>query len=221
MVPAVCCPATRFAFLAVLLPALAWASPSDDELFFKSVSDVNDGDLHFLTQEPAKPVHHHQNHLFLDDHSLSTGWVRLEQCHQHLDAVPTMQIVYSKDRIRKLAVLRSENIGKSWVHEHTVQMERVEHNALICISAESLALNADGKGGYSLSNGPYMRRFLDGYYPMRVSMDVTLETDRLRFVDVSPAPQPGFRFARDGAHLGYDALFEGRLSTILRFAEIR
>lgn len=215
------CRAIKSALIAALLPALAWASPSDEELFFKSVSDVNDGNLRFLSQAPAKPVHHHQNHLFLNDDSLSTGWVRLEQCHWHLDAVPTLQIVYNKDRIRDLSVLRSEHIGKSWVHEHTVQMEQVGHNAMICIQAETRALHADGGGTYSLANGPYMRRFLDGHYPMRVSMDVTLETDKLRFLDISPAPQPGFSLTRDGAKLGYDALFEGKLRTILRFTGTR
>ena len=200
---------------------LAWANPSDDELFFKSVSDVNDGDLHFLTKEPAKPVHHHQNRLYISDDSLVSGWVRLEQCHQYLDPVPSMQIVYGQDRIRDLAIVRSENIGKSWVHEHTVQMEQIGHDALICINAESRALHADGDGIYSLSNGPFMRRFLDGYYPMRVSLYVTLETGKLHFIDIAPPPQPGFTFKRESSNLSYEALFEGKLRTILRFGETR
>lgn len=197
----------------------AWASPSDDELFFKSVADVNDGDLHFLTQEPAKPVHHHQNRLVIGDDSLVSGWVKLEQCHQHLDPVPSMQIVYGQDRVRGLTIVSSENIGKAWVHEHTVQLEQVARNATICISAETHALHDDGDGVYSLSNGPFMRRFLDGYYPMRVSLDVSLETGKLHFMDITPAPQPGFDFNQDGATLGYQALFEGKLRTVLRFKE--
>ncbi len=215
------CSASRPLLLAAFLPLLAWASPSDDDLFFKSVSEVNDGDLHFLTREPNKPVHHHQNRLFLSDDSLVSGWVRLEQCHQYLDSVPSMQIVYGQDRIRNLAIVRSENIGKAWVHENTVQMEQIGHDALICIGAESRALHADGDGIYSLSNGPFMRRFLDGYYPMRVSLNVTLETGKLHFIDITPAPQPGFDLKQDGANVGYEALFEGKLRTILRFGETR
>ncbi len=212
-------PSNKFAFLICLLPAIAAAASSEEDLFFKNVSDVNDGQLHFLTEAPAKPVHHHKNHVFISDDSLATGWVRLEQCHQYLDPVPSMQIVYSKDRIRNITILRSENIGKSWVHEHTVQMEQVARDALICINAETRALRADNDGGYSLANGPYMRRFLDGYYPMRVSMDVTLETGKLKFTDITPAPQPGFNFRQDGIQLGYDAHFEGRLRTLLRFTK--
>lgn len=215
------CPSSKLALLFFLLPAIAAAASSEEELFFKNVSEVSDGELHFLTQEPAKPVHHHQNHVFLSDDSLATGWVRLEQCHHHLDPVPSMQIVYSRDRIRDLTILRSANIGKSWVHENTVQMERVEPDAHICIRAETRALIPDGQGRYSLANGPYMRRFLDGYYPMRVSMSVTLETGKLRFTDITPAPQPGFRFSQEGAHLDYEALFEGALRTVIRFGEPR
>jgi hypothetical protein len=211
-------PPTKLVLLFLCLPALCAASTSEEDLFFKSVADVNDGQLHFLTQAPAKPVHHHKNHVFISDDSLATGWVRLEQCHQYLDPVPSMQIVYSKDRIRNLTIRRSENIGKAWVDANTVQMEEVAHDAQICINAETRALRVDGDGYYSLANGPFMRRFLDGYYPMRVSMEVTMETNKLKFTDITPLPQPGFLFRQEGMNLGYEALFEGRLRTILRFA---
>lgn len=212
-------PPNKFALLLYCLPALCAASSPEDELFFKSVSDVNDGQLHFLIQAPDRPIHHHSNHVFISDDSLATGWVRLEQCHKYLDPVPSMQIVYSKDRIRNLTIQLSENIGKAWVHEHTVQMEQVTRDAQICIHADSRALRAEGDGNYSLANGPYMRRFLDGYYPMRVSMEVTLETRKLNFTDITPSPQPGFLFHADGMKLGYEALFEGRLRTVVRFTE--
>jgi hypothetical protein len=207
--------------LGVFLPAIASAASSEEDLFFKGVSDVNDGQLNFLAQAPAKPIHHHHNHIFITDDSLTSGWVRLEQCHRNLDPVSSLQVVYSKERTRDITILRTENIGKAWVHEHTVQMEQVEPVALICIRAETRALRADGDGKYSLANGPYMRRFLDGYYPMRVSMDVTLETSKLRYSDITPPPQTGFRFHQQGSELGYEALFEGRLRTVIQFTEAR
>lgn len=212
-----CPPSKHGLLLLVLIPALATAASSEEELFFKSVAEVNDGPLKFLAQAPAKPVHHHQNHLFIGPDSLATGWVRLEQCHRHLDPVPSMQVVYNKDRIRHIAVLQSEHIGKARVHENTVQLEQVRPAALLCIRAETRALQNDGDGVFSLANGPYMRRFLDGYYPMRVSMNVTLETDRIRFLDISPTPQTGFDFQQHGTRLGYEALFEGELRTVIRF----
>ena len=130
-------------------------------------------------------------------------------------------MVYGKDRSRHIRILRSENIGKAWVHENTVQMEQVEPNALLCVHLESQALRADDEGNFQLANGPYMRRFLDGYYPMRVTMDVTLETTKLRFTDVTPPPQTGFSFRESGRELAYEALFEGRLKTVIRFSQDR
>ena len=215
------CRANKAVLFAVLLPTLAWAASSEEDLFFKSVADVNEGKLHFLARAPDKAVHHHHNHIFISDTSLTTGWVRLEQCHRHLDPVPSMQVVYSKDRIRSLTISRVERIGRAWVQDNTVQMESVEPDALICIHAESQALRADDEGNFMLANGPYMRRFLDGYYPMRVTMEVTLETDKIQYVDIIPPPQTGFSFRSNGRDLGYEALFEGRLKTVIRFSSNR
>ena len=187
-------------------------------MFFKGVADVNGGDLKFLSEAPASPIHHHQNQITLTPESLLSGWARLEQCHHHLDPVPDMQIVYGRDRIRNLNIVRSENIGRAWVHENSVQMEQVARNALICITAESRALTAEGDNLYTLSNGPYMRRFLDGYYPMRVSIKVRMEAPDLRFSDINPKPQPGFSFIQQDNEIIYEALFEGELRTRIDFS---
>lgn len=214
------CRSSNTALLLFLLPALAAAASSEEELFFKSVSEVSDGELRFLTQPPAKPVHHHQNRITLDEASLSTGWVRLEQCHQHLDPVPSLQIVFNAERIRGLVILVSDHIDRAWVQDNTVQMEGVRAQAKICIRGESRALSSDGTDRFSLANGPYLRRFLDGYYPMRVSMQVNLATPRLRFEDISPPPQPGFQVNVSADQVSYDAWFEGRLNTLVRFRSL-
>lgn len=224
MAHAVYCPRfrrfTKAAFLLAFLPLFGQAAPSEEALFFKNISEVNDGDLRFLAKPPDRLVHHHQNHITLTPDSLDSGWVRLEQCHQHLDPVPSSQIVYSQDRIRALRIVRTENIERAWVHEHSVQMEGIRHDALLCIEAESLALQDDGAKGYVLHNGPYMRRFLDGYYPMRVSMTVSLGASGLRFDSLTPTAQPGFSVRVGQTEVGYDTWFEGRLTTAIRFVEI-
>ncbi len=214
-----CCRSNKPAFtvLLCLAAAPAWASPTEEELFFKSVADVNEGALRFLASPPARPAHHHHNRILITRDSLSNGWVGLEQCHHHLDAVASLQIVYRPDRIRALNIVQSENIGRAWVHENTVQMEQIARDALICIRGETLALTNDGNGIYSLANGPYMRQFLDGFYPMRVSMRVRIEHPGLRFLDVTPGSQPGFNVDIGAAEVGYDAWFEGRLNTLMRF----
>ena len=200
-----------------MLPLYVQAAPSEEELFFKNTSEVNEGELHFLDKAPDRPVHHLRNHVTLTPDSLASGWVKLEQCHEHLDPVPSSQIVYSRDRIRGLRILRTENIEHAWVEAHSVQMQNIHPGAQICIAAESRALLHDDLEGYVLRNGPFMRRFLDGYYPMRVTMTVSLGGSGLRFDSMTPAEQPGFavRVGRD--EVGYDAWFEGRLSSAIRF----
>jgi hypothetical protein len=202
-----------------MLPGIAHAAMSEEEMFFKGVAEVNGGDLKFLADAPAAPIHHHQNQITLTPESLLTGWAKLEQCHYHLDPVPDMQIVYGRDRIRNLNILRSENIGRAWVHENSVQMERVARDATICITAETRALAAEGKHRFTLSNGPYMRRFLDGFYPMRVSMKVRMQAPNLHFSDISPTPQSGFKFTNTGNEIAFEALFEGELRTRISFTE--
>lgn len=216
------------------LPApehIAWAIPllfvattacaSDpDELFFKGTADVNEGELHFLTAPPDRPVHHHQNRITIRESSLEDGWVRLDQCHEHLDAVPDAQVTYREGRIRALRVTRVENIERAWAEAHSVQLRNVQRGAILCVEAETLALSRNGEASYSLSNGPYMRRFLDGYYPMRVSMTVRLDTDKLRFVESTPPDQPGFKLRLEGNEVGYDTVFEGILTTVLRFDRV-
>lgn len=224
MAPVVSCPAPPVcasALLLALLPLLAWAAPSEEELFFKNIDEVNEGELHFLVSPPEGKPHHHRNHITLSADSLVSGWVKLEQCHEHLDAVPDTQIVYSEDRIRGLRILRSANIERAWVENHSVQLRNIQRNALICIEAESRALLDDLPNGYVLRNGPYMRRFLDGYYPMRVTMTVSLGDSDLRYESLTPAAQPGFtvRIGQDDHgrdEVGYDTWFEGRLITTIR-----
>ncbi|MEW6678377.1 MAG: hypothetical protein AB1421_10690 [Pseudomonadota bacterium] len=194
----------------------AWASTEED-LFFKSVADVNEGELRFLTEMPAKPVHHHQNRITIDDASLNSGWVHLEQCHRHLDPVPRTQVVFRQDFIRNLRLVRQDGIGRAWVEGPSVQLEDIGPDAILCIQADTLALSPWEAGGPVLRNGPYMRRFLDGYYPMRVSIQVHLATDQIRFAALSPAPQPGLDLNIQGQNIKLEAVFEGQLRTEMRF----
>lgn len=216
MVRGVSCRRLDLLSFLLFLPSLAWAT-DEEALFFKSVADVNDGDLKFLVQTPDKPLHHHQNRITIDDASLHTGWVRLEQCHANLDAVPSTQVVYREDSIRDLHVVRAERIGRAWIEGDSVQLENVGRNALLCIEADTRALSPLEGGSHYLRNGPYMRRFLDGYYPMRVSLSVRLATPRLRFVAITPEPQPGFHVEVSSKGVDVQALFEGRLNTEMRF----
>lgn len=190
---------------------------TEEEMFFKGARDVNEGELRFVAPPGDRNIHHHHNSITIDDASLTDGWVRLEQCHDHLDAVPQAQIVYHADRIRNIQVLESRNIGEAHAEASSVQLRDVGRDARLCIRAETRALSRNGEQTWNLSNGPYMRKFLDGYYPMRVSMNVRLLTDRIRFVEITPEAQPGFQVSLRKDGVSYDTVFEGILRTVIRF----
>jgi len=132
------------------------------DLSFESAGEVNEGGLRFLETAPAKPVHHHQNHIRIDSDSLNSGWVTLSQCHDHLDAVPRAQITFREGFVRDLKVDRFTLIEDAWIEGASVQLRNVEPGARLCLSAQTRALRNTGNGYFNLTNGPYMRKFLDG-----------------------------------------------------------
>lgn len=185
------------------------------------IEGVNEGKLVFLQQVPKKQVHHHHNRMLISDASVEDGWVRLEQCHRNLDPVSLAQIVFRQDRVRGLEVSKVSNIDKAWVEGASIQLKGVGHNALLCIRAETRSFVYNGDGTFSLHSGPFMRKFLDGYYPMQVTLDVSVESRRLRFYRMTPEKQAGFSMSHTGNKVHFNALFEGRLSTEIMFHDLQ
>ena len=183
----------------------------------ESAHNVNEGVLHFLEKPPAKPVHHHQNQIRIDDSSLRSGWGKLSQCHEHLDPVPRAQITFREGFVRDLKVTSSARIKRAWVEGSSVQLVNVEPGARLCLSAQTRALRDMGNGYFTLCNGPYMRKFLDGYYPMRVSIRLEYPPDTLPILDISPAEQKGFSVSHAPGRVTIDGVFEGELYTLVQF----
>jgi hypothetical protein len=179
---------------------------------------INGGELAFLVAPPRTPVHHHQHRVTIDPGSLADGWITLYQCHSHLDAVPRAEIVFHEGRTRGLQVSSYAGMGKAWVDGASVQIVDVNEGATLCLTAQTRSLTDNGDGTYSLHNGPFMRRFLDGYYPLHVSLDVRFDGTGLRLLDVRPAPQEGFKVDAGVGRIYIDSWFEGRLRTELQFA---
>jgi hypothetical protein len=221
------------ALTALLLATWAWAGDNDpsadagsgdaetdweaDWDLEERIAAVSDGDLRFLPVGSVADAHIHHNEIRIGAASLRHGWIRLVQCHDQLDAVPAAQVTFRPGRIRNLRVERAESIGRAWVEGHTVQLTDVGHGAKLCVSGESRALSYLGEGRYRLQNGPYMRRFLDGYYPMRVVLDVRYPDAALRLISHQPDTAPGFDLQREPGRVLVDAAFEGRLYTCLDF----
>jgi hypothetical protein len=210
-----------YLLLLVLLAAMARSGASPDawtdfpEEF--DAAAINEGELEFLATPPLEPVHTHDNRIDLTAASLEDGWAGLHQCHVHLDPVPAAQIVFRPGRIRQLQVERHSGIGSVRVEGHTVQLEGVTPGAELCLSAESRILVSQPGGGFLVRNGPFMRSFLDGYYPMNVRLEISLPSGDWALVRSDPVAQPGFRVAEARGKVSVDAWFSGKLHTAFYF----
>lgn len=179
---------------------------------------VNEGELVFLKFKPEKTIHHHSSLMIIEEKSLNDGWVKMRQCHKNMDIFSEVQIVFKAGRVKNVKVISAVNIDRAWVEDSTVQLVNVKKDARICIEGYSKALTMNDDGSYTLHNGPFMRRFLDGYYPMHVSLDVKYQGTGLKMDDISPAIQDGFTLNSDKEQLDVDAWFEGKLRTKIRFS---
>ncbi len=178
---------------------------------------INGGELHFFTLPPPGRVHQHVKRLIITPESLRTGWVQNEQCHYALDPVPELEVVFNPERVRDLRILRADHVGKAWVEGASVQLQNVRPDAVLCLASENHILQGSGGGErYMLIAGPFMRRFLDGYFPMKVVLSVDYPADLLTLHDVGPAPLKPTPLPDDG-HLELIALFEGKLFVAMQF----
>jgi hypothetical protein len=193
-----------------------WDKWIDDDAEARALA-VNEGALEFLTAPPDKPPHELHNKLVIHSRSLQDGWIDLVQCHENLDRVSLAEIMYHGRRTRNIKVLSSIGIERVWVERNTVQMVNISDNARVCVTAQVHSLFPNFDGTYSMRNGPFHRRFLDGYYPMHVTMEVTLPEGELSFGAITPVEQQGFSVNHDKESMTVDALFVGELNIEVYF----
>lgn len=205
------------ALLLLLTGALfAPAALAADEF---DLLDINEGELRFLERPPEKSPHLHSTHVFISEESLKTGWVTAKQCHYNLDQVSALQVVFNPRRVRRIEILQADNIERAWVEGASVQVTNVGKNAVLCILSENLAIKHNAADGtYEWHGGPYMRRFLDGYFPMQVKLAIDYPPDRVRLESIDPGTLRFKTVAQPGL-IRLDALFEGRLDIAIRFAD--
>ncbi|MGD8594575.1 MAG: alpha/beta hydrolase [Gammaproteobacteria bacterium] len=181
---------------------------------------VNEGELEFLSELPDKLPPVLQNRFTISAQSLKDGWVDMVQCHERLDPVAKAQVLYYPRRTRNIEILSSNNIQRSWVENNSVQLENIGANATLCIHAEVKSLYSNFNGSYSMRNGPFLRKFLDGYYPMRVTMDVTFPQGKLSFEAINPQAQNGFDVQFEENKMNIEALFVGELEIEVYFTDL-
>ena len=188
--------------------AEAWLEADDDS----STRSVNEGTLAFLRDAPDGRVLQTRNRLTITPASLYTGWVGLYQCQSNLDPVPEAEVVYRYQRMRNLRVISNRGMKGAWVKNNSVQMQQVQEWGEVCIKAEVQILKPDGEGGYTLETGPFHRRFLDGYYPLRLDYRIRWPAGLLALESVCPDMQAGFPVRVRPGELMIDTLFEGELT---------
>jgi hypothetical protein len=190
---------------------------SDDEL---STEHVNEGELKFLEKNPLKPSLHSINRLSINQKSLTTGWVLLEQCYQHLDPVPVTDVVYQYKSIRSLRITTQQNIEEATIDNNTIHLETVRPDAQLCVKAEVKILNKLNNESFSLTNGPFHRQFLHGYYPYHLSLEINYPSSILDLVSTSPINQSGFAVKKEFDMLYIESHFEGKLTIQIIFNKI-
>ena len=182
-----------------------------------SIEDVSEGELRFLTEAPAKPVLHSLNKLTVFVSSLDDGWVAMSQCYQNLDPVAEAEVIYDYKSMRDLKIVKHKNIGATQIIGHSIQLTNVQKKAELCVMAMVRILYQNADGSYSLINGPFHRKFLDGYYPYHLTLEVIYPVSSLKLKHTLPAEQPGFNVKKQDGKLLLDCLFEGILNVEIVF----
>lgn len=207
--------------VAFLLPVSLSANNADDA-WLEDDSEwralqVNEGQLTFIDELPDASVLHSDTHLWITEDSLSSGWVKMQQCYRQLDAVGRTDVVYAYAEMRKLEITHTEKIAQTRVKQNRIELEDVEKAAELCVTSEVRILRCSSNKICSIDNGPYHRKFLDGYYPYHVSLSVHYPVSYLALESIEPGQQKGVAVKKTTGKVNIDCWFEGELMISLRF----
>lgn len=202
--------------------AKEFLSPEELEHWFNSdeelpANKVNEGQLTFLTTKPKDNIFHSKINININQNSIDNGWIQLTQCYKNLDPIHKTVIVYRKNLIKNLSVTSSHNIKQTHVEEENkIVLNDVSKGATLCMSATVRNFYQNEDKSFSLINGPFHRKFLDGYYPYHLNLSIQ-HHPKLQYISISPKPQPGFQIKENKNRISLDSWFEGRLKIEFRF----
>lgn len=186
---------------------------SDDEL---PVDRVNEGSLKFIKNTSNKNIFRSIINVSIDQESIEQGWTALSQCYTNLDPIPLTAIVYRKKFIRDIEIVSSKNIKNIKIAGQKIILNDVSKNAKICIKLRSRNFYQNEDKSFSLVNGPYHRKFFDGYFPYHLTLNIRYDPS-LNYHYSVPKRQNGFSVKQSLHALKVNTLFEGRLKTEFRF----
>jgi hypothetical protein len=220
------CRGIAIAVIAVLLlpGMLAASETTPDESWLVDDGEsralqVNEGQLNFIAPVRDKSTLHSDTHLSITAESMKTGWVAMQQCYRHLDAVNRTDVVYAYREMIDLRVIEADKIAKVRVNPDRVELEDVANGAELCVQAKVRILQRVSDRAYRMRNGPYHRKFLDGYYPFHVSLTVNFPHHELQLERVQPGAQDGFHVTEKTGKVFIDSWFEGELRIELTFSQ--
>lgn len=215
-------------FSLISLNALAELSPeqleewfNNDKLDMPEEATVQDEVLRFILNTNKKNIPVTEKTYRININSLKTGWVVIEQCYRNLDPVSQLEVVYEYQQIRKLEVTHQHLVGKLWIAGQTIQMENLSKGASVCTRAEVKILRHANKDKYLLLAGPFKRKFLDGYYPMHVKLNIQYPADRLILNEMFPEAAPGFNLTHNNGLVKIDTRFTGKLYLAMSFKALK
>ena len=194
--------------------AEAWFYDDSDLL----IDNVNEGELKFIEPITEKNILYSEAGLKITESSLQTGWVELQQCYRNLDSISKTDIVYRYKNIKKLKITSLDRIGEAKVDGQIIRLKDISASAYLCVQAKIQILEKLKQGGFYLSNGPYHRKFFDGYYPYHVSLNISYPGDKLELNRISPASQAMFKVIDNTGELFIDTWFEGILQINIEFS---
>ena len=212
-------------FLSVLLSELAYSkeylSPEELEKWFNSDEElptdkVNEGKLKFINNIDAENIFRSTINISIDQESIEQGWTTLSQCYTNLDPISLTAIVYRKKFIKNIEIISSKNIKNTKVSGQKIILNDVSKNAKICIKLNSRNFYQNEDKSFSLVNGPYHRKFFDGYFPYHLTLNIKYDPS-LNYHYSIPKQQMGFSVTQNSHALKVNTLFEGKLKTEFRF----
>lgn len=183
-----------------------------------STDHVNEGALKWLAFPAADNEYHLHNRMRINNGSLQDGWMSFEQCHYNIDPVGKIEIVYVPNSVRNLTVKSYTNIQQAVALQNSVAITMASKGAQICISGESKTLRQH-EGKWIVRRGPYMRKFLDGYYPMQVTEQLDWSQTNLVFLTSSPKSTIGHKQVFIDQTLEARYRFEGSLMSEYQFKQ--
>lgn len=212
-------------FVSVFLPETSFSkeylSPEELEKWFNSddelpTNKVNEGNLKFINNIDSENIFRSTINISIDQESIEQGWTTLSQCYSNLDPISLTAIVFRKKFIKNIEVISSENIRSTKISGPKVILNDVSQNAKICIKLSSRNFYQNEDKSFSLVNGPYHRKFFDGYFPYHLTLNIQYDPN-LKYHYSVPKKQNGFSVKQKPHALKVSALFEGKLNTEFRF----